>query len=235
MKKLLTILILVFCQTLAFGQTIVDEYEGTDSDSELARVEFFINEINKQPQNKGLIVIYSGESREKLGNILAFTKGVKFQIEHYSSKEKVSLIIAKGKKRFYKEMWSIPEGKKFPEIESIDYDFSNLKNKFLYAVDCLDCEPAVPGFSYSKVDLNFYGDVLKKNSSYQGLIEIYLNDFDKWTYKERLKDALKYAADYRQQMTKDFKIENRRITIRIKKSVEKEAPALANLYIVPPK
>ena len=232
MRQFALFMILILSQTFVFGQIKVAEYEVTDSDTESAYVAVFLNEVNKRAGSKGLIVIYTGANQERLGNILEYIDGVKYYIGYYSSKDKVSVVIAEGKKRFYKEFWIIAEGQKFPEIKSVDVDFSNLKTKYFYAADCMQCSPAVVGFSFSKITFDRYAQVLKDNDDYQGLIEIF--------YESRGKDAKDFlsiargdAADYRRILTKDFRIKNKRVTIRIKKSTEKALPFGANLYIVP--
>ena len=233
MKRFALLLIFIFCQTFVFGQAKVDEFEFTDSDTESVRIWGFLVEVKERPQNKGLIVIYAGENRERLGSIVAVTDGIKSYIERYSLKDKVSVVITQGKKFLYQEMWMIPEGAEYPEIKAFNFDFSDLKTKYFYATHCLDCEPAVHELAYDAINLEHYANVLKKNKDYQGVIDIYLNNDGYAKQDTPLSSARKYAGDFRRILTKDFGLKNKRITIRIKKSAGERSLATANLYIVP--
>jgi hypothetical protein len=232
MKTLLCLLLIVFFQTFVFGQTKTDEYALTDSDSESIRIHNFSLELNKQPESEGLIIIYAGENLTRAGNLFSFANGVKSHIA-LLSKNKVSVVVAQGKKWFFKEMWIVSAGEKKPEFKEFKFDFGALKTKLFYAFDCLSCDPAVPELYSGEVDLENYAEILKGNASYKGVIEISTGDYTGWTPRAILSEARRYAGEYRQILTQDHKIPNSRLTIKIKRSPNKDSVTTANLYIVP--
>lgn len=232
MKTLFCLLLIVFFQTFVFGQTKTDEYALTDSDSESMRIHNFSDELNKQPESEGLILIYAGENLTRAGNLISFANGVKNHIARLS-KNKVSVVVAQGKKAFFKEMWIVSGGEKKPEFKEFKFDFGALKTRLFYAFDCLSCDPAVPELYSGEVDLENYAEILRKNPGYRAVIEIYTDNYAGYLRGEVLGKARGYAADYRRSLTRNLGISDKRITIKIKRSPKKDSGTTANLYIVP--
>ena len=100
LKLSITILIcLLFSQIATFAQTKVDEYSEPDSDSESAYMDNFISKLYAEPESKGLIIIYSGDKKERIGNILNLKEGIRTYIhirfgEKYN--DRVSVVMAEG-------------------------------------------------------------------------------------------------------------------------------------------
>lgn len=234
MKAFFSLPLLIFFQAFVFGQTKIDEYALTDSDSESARIYNFSTELNKKPESEGLIIVYAGENLTRAGNLFSFVNGVKRQIEYYSNK-KVSVVVAKGKQPFFKEMWIVREGEKKPELKEFRFDFGALKTKLLYAYTCLSCEPTVPELYSGGVNLENYAEILHKNPGYRAVIEIYTDNYAGYLRGEVLGEARGYAAEYRRTLTRDYKVPNNRLTIKIKRSPNKDSVTTANLYLVPSK
>jgi len=232
MKVFFCLLLIVFFQTFVFGQTKTDEYALTDSDSESMRIHNFSDELNKQPESEGLIIIYAGDNLTRAGNLFSFANGVKSHIA-LLSKNKVSVVVAEGKKPFFKEMWLIREGEKKPEFKEFKFYFGALKSKLFYAFDCLSCDPAVPELYSGEVDLENYAEILRTNPGYRAVIEIYTDNYAGYLRGEVLGEARGYAAEYRWTLTRDLGINNKQITIKIKRSPNKDSGTTANLYIVP--
>ncbi len=234
MKKL-SMLLFIFLSVSQFvsAQTKVDEYQKTDSDSESARLENFLFLLNQNPESKGLIVIYSGKNKERLGNILTFQAGMKRWLSVVAGEkfdDRISFLIAEGKQTLDKEFWIISKNEKLPEIKSVDFNLNNLKTKYLYAFVCLDCEPAVAGLSADVADTDLYKKTLEENADYIALIIIRPSRSEEKVY---LKDAKKFASGYQKDLTKSRKINKKRITIRIEDSLSENSAATAELYIIP--
>ena len=115
MKVFFCLLLLIFFQAFVFGQTKIDEYALTDSDSESARIYSFSLELNKQPDSEGLIIIYAGEDLTRAGNLFYFANGVRKQIGYYS-KNKVRSSLPRAKSRSLKSSGLFRKAKRSPHI-----------------------------------------------------------------------------------------------------------------------
>lgn len=231
MKFLLLVTLLMFGQ-ICFAQTLVDEYERTDSDSESARIDNFLTYLQNEPQSKGLIIINIGEKKEQIGIVQRHIEGIKQYVEVRTDKslaERIFFKISGRKKLLSKELWIYPKYLSLPELK-IDFDLSALKTKYLYGMICEICEPVVPSLSTSSADLESYAEILKKYPNYKSLIILYPN-YPEVSKKAAYQNALNYAADYRNLLTRDYKISNKRISIVIAKNFRKGATT--KLFIVP--
>ena len=165
-------LVLLFFTQAFFAQTKIDEYERMGSDAESGRIDNFLMNLDKQPESRGLIIIYSGEKEERLGNILRLIEGIKqyivFRDVHSRGAktftERVTFRIEKGKETLFKELWVYPKDIPLPEIEQPTLNLNNLKAKYLYASVCLDCEPAIPGLSSEWADFELYAELFNEIS-----------------------------------------------------------------------
>ena len=73
-----------------------------------------------------------------------------------------------------------------------------------------------------------------KYPDYKSSIIIYSPSHNRSSKKESYRDALTYAAKYRNLLTKIYKIDNRRISIRIETPIVKDLkPTSAKFYISP--
>ncbi len=243
MKNLLLLIVLVIFTQTFFAQTKIDEYERTDSDAESGRIDNFLMNLDKQPESRGLIIIYSGESEERLGNILRLIEGIKQYIvfrDVYSRAartftERITFKIEKGKETLFKELWVYPKDIPLPEIEQPNVNLDNLKTKYLYASVCVDCEPAIPGLSSEWADFKLYAELLMKYRDYKSSIIIYSPSRNRLSKKESYRDALAYAAKYRNLLAKEYKIDNRRISIRIETPIVKDLTPISAKFFITPK
>lgn len=239
MKKIFTLLFVIVLAQPVFAQNPKEAFKVAEFETpgagcdEYFRTVYLLEEMEKYEGSRGLIVVYSGDNKKRFGSVLAYVSGAKKYLPTWMRipTDKISFVIAEGKNLFNKEFWLVPKGAKFPDIKPFEFDWSKLKEKYYFSYTCLDCEPDYPFLSFSQPGLEEYTEVLKKNDNFQGVIEIYMKNYG--TQKERLKEAQKYAAEYRQMLTKDYRVDNEQITIRLKKSTETESTATANLYIVP--
>lgn len=232
MKPLFSLLFFVLFSQIAFAQTKVDEYEKTDSDSESIRIMDFVGNLRKEPESKGLIVIYSGENEKRLVDVLRHITGIKQYVERLYS-NRIFFNIREGKKPLFKEFWIYPKDVAFPELEAKSINLDNLKSAYLYASICAVCEPQQLSLSSDFVDFDLYADLLKKYADYKGLIFITPSSQEGFGSKGFYKDALGYAVNYRNLLVKKYKINNKRIVIKIGKPTGKDAWAFAKFFIVP--
>jgi hypothetical protein len=217
MSKLwLTLLLLVFAQTV-FTQVKTDEYAIGGSDSEAARLDNFLTELDKTPDSKGLVVIYSGANGERLGNILGHIKGIKHHAFFRKiAGERLSFLIAVGKETLYKELWVIPKDQNAPEFESLALKQSIFNKKYYYGRSCIDCEPTVPALESGRVDFKFFSGQLKKHKNLKG--QIVVN-----------RKHLRYAIAVRKTLIDDYGLKVHRVAIKFNNS----DVSRARFYIVP--
>ncbi len=239
MKQLVLITILFLFSQTTFAQIKVQEYERTNQDLEKARIDVFVVNLLKEPESKGLIVIYGGEKGQQLVAIHQDIKAIRNQLNFRldkSDKDRIFFKISEGKPPLYKEFWIYPKGLELPRIEPKLVNLDSLKTNFHFASVCASCEDAIEPLSTDFIDFELYANLLRQYPGYKSLIVIYPNTFDRWSRKERYQDALNYAATYRNILVKGHKISNNRITIRIgKQPVDKNNPTLAVVYIIPDK
>lgn len=235
MKKFFLLFIfLAAAAQIAFGQIKFDEYERTDSDSESARIDNFLVALTQEPENKGLIVIYSGDNKERLGNILAFIEGVKLHLRFRKfDAERISFLIAGGKQTLFKEMWLVPAtGGRNPQIEPIELNLNNLTGKYLYGWSCLDCEPVIPHLSNERKALTLYAEELKNNKNYHALIVVAEGTLPDGERSGFLKPK-NYARDLRKALVEEWKIDSRRVRIEFVKKAKGDFMTAAGFYIIP--
>jgi hypothetical protein len=214
-KKLLPFFVLLLAYQGVFAQTKIDEYWNENSDRESARIDNLLMSLQQDPESKGLIVIYSGEKKEQLGNILGQIEGIKEWIKRRKiDPQRISFIVTQGKDWLFKELWIAKKGEEFPEFKPLDFDLSKVNEKYLYAKKCLFCEPTVPILDASNVDESLFGEILSKNNRLKGMIAV-------------SKDYLKYAIDFRKRLMKKFNLDVSQISIRI------TSDDIVHFYIAP--
>ncbi len=215
-KLWLTLLLLLVAQTV-FAQVRIDEYAIGNSDMEAARLDNFFVELDKTPESRGLIVIYSGADSERLGNILGHIKGIKHHAFFRKiAEERLSFLIVVGKEILYKELWLVPKDKNVSEFESISLKRSIFNKKYYYARSCIGCEPAVPALESGQVDFKFFSDQLKKYKNLKGQIVV------------RRKN-LRYAIAVRKTLIDSYGLKVHQVAIKFNNS----DPSRAHFYIIP--
>lgn len=239
MKKILTILFILLLSKIILAQTKVDEWEPLDTDSESIRIGRLFDNMMKESESKWLVIVYSGENKDRLGNILEHVKKLKWVFSHLSTDrsdflKRISFIVTPGKERFSKEIWVAKNGEKFPEYAPTDLSLDNINEKYLYAETCLSCEPADPWFRGDALDLEHYSKTLQKNMNYEGLIVIENGTTIPFVIDDKLRwvSPRRYAGEWRKLLTLKDKIENSRIKIKIVKP-QKDFSSAAYFYIVP--
>jgi hypothetical protein len=238
MKQILFLAILFLFSQTVFAQTKVVEYYRTDSDSEASRLDDYLVKLQKEPESKGLIVIYSGKDGRSLGNALQDIEGIKAFVNIRSGKsysDRISFKIIEEAPPLFKEFWVYPKGLLLPKTELKSVNLDNLKTNYLYASVCAGCDPAVPSLSRDFVNLELYANLLKRYPNYSGLIIINLGSYEGWSRNELHQDALNYGINYRNSLVKDYKTSNK-ISLKVSKPlIKKNSPVWAKFYIVPKK
>jgi hypothetical protein len=239
MKQIVFLAILFLFSQITFAQIKVDEYPRTDSDSESARIDGFRVALQKAPESKGLIVIHSGENNEVLADALRDIKGMKLYLgitDGNPMSQRVFFKIIEGKPSLFKEFWIYPKESPTLKNELKTVNLDNLKTKYLFTSICAECEPTVPMLSTSAIHFELYANLLKQNPTYKGLIIIYPGSYSGWSRKQRYEAVLGYAIRYRDLLVKEYKISNRRFSIKVgKATIAKDMPIEAKFYIVPDK
>lgn len=153
MKKVLSFLLILLISQVVFAQNPNEAYKVAEFETnggggcdEYFRIVYLLEEMNKHKESKGVIVIYSGDSKKRFGSILAYVSGAKKYLPSWMEipTDKISFVIAEGKNLFNEEFWIVPKNAKFPDIKPFDFDWSNLKAKYHFSYTCLDCEPSYP-------------------------------------------------------------------------------------------
>lgn len=221
MKKNLVGLFVLLISQVVFAQRIIDEYGIIDSDSESARIDNFLNELNDAPESRGLVVIYAGFNKERLGNIAAHIEGVKtyFSYRNFDDK-RVSFLVAEGKEPLTKELWIIKKDEKNPTFKEIDLNLKRITQKYLYAKTCLDCEPVVDVLRTDSVKIEMLVNFLKTNKHYAILIVLSKGSYD-----------FDYADYWRKKIVTLNRIENNRVKIKFGKAAV--GAATTTFYIIP--
>ena len=224
-ESFLPLFLILLISQFVYGQTKFDEYEPIDSDSESARIDNFTHTLNENPESKGLIVVYSGDDLEQIGNITAYIEGAKYYISTFRAfeKDRISFVIGKGKTKLYKEFWILPDETTKPPIPLTEVNLNNLEGKFLYASSCIGCEPAVPALSNDRINLENYLRILTDNPKFEALVVIHR--------PRRDNDAGKYFMKRIKQLIKKEKIDSARIHIKSVKAKENEV-STADFYLI---
>ncbi|HRH41898.1 MAG TPA: hypothetical protein PKY82_09660 [Pyrinomonadaceae bacterium] len=181
MKKIIANLFILIGSQICFAQVEaykIDEFVGLGGGcSGNSRYANFEIELAKNDENKGLVVIYTGENKERFGNISAYVKNVRKYVKFYTriSPEKVDVIVLEGKKFFAHEFWVIPRGAKLPYTESYEFEWSKIQGKYHFSNTCLQCEPSYPLITEFQANFEEFANILKQYPSYKG--QIIVNDY----------------------------------------------------------
>lgn len=225
MKKILPILFVMLIWQVVFAQTEAykfTEYGDNGGGCEnYFRYSAFTDEIAKNDENKGLVVIYTGESKGRFGNVLAYAKGAIRGVEGWLKfpPDKISIVILEGGSFFAQEFWILPKDAKPPYKESYKFDWSRLDDKYHFSETCLQCEPDYPWWTSFQAGFKEYATILKEYPHYKG--QIIVNDY--WE-----------LAVVKRRLTKDEKLPRNRYSIQIrKKSKDEEWASSVDLYLIP--
>ena len=236
MSKFLLFMVFLLAMQTAFAQARFDEYSLTNSDLERGRIIQFLTQLTDEPESKGLIIIYAGENKAYLTDALRHREGIKTFINLRSEKslsERVYFKIENGGKLLDRELWIYPKNVALPETQAINLNLDNLKTKYLYTTTCVGCEPVVSLLSPNYEGFEMYADLLKKYPNYKSLIVIYPSALDISERNIARKQAQLYAADCKSLLTKQYKIDKSRISIKIVKTVGKDDVTKAKIFILP--
>jgi hypothetical protein len=236
MMKLLYFISLAFLLTqIALGQTKVDEYERTDSDSEGAHIHNLLTLLDKDRQSTALIVVYSGEGGKWLADALRDIDGIKAWIglREGNLRERITYQIAEKSPVLYKELWVYPDGVKPPTSNVQALDLGGLDAKYLWASGCADCDPSIPLLTRGFINLRSYADLLKRYPQYSGLIVLHPPaSIRGWSKKQLHESTLEHVIRYRSSLN-DLGVGDR-VKIRIDRVSAKSGESIiASFYVVP--
>jgi hypothetical protein len=224
MKKILTILFLLLILQVVFGQSEAVKFaeyneHGFGCDGHF-RLSDFTEEIKQQEGSTGLIVIYSGDSSERLGNIYGYAFGIKEHLEGWLGfpSKKIKTVITEGKTLFAEEFWIIPKNAQEPEIKPLNFDWKTLKKKTLYSKACFECEPSYGLITDFRPNLSGFAEILNNNPDYSGVANV-----------RSFKD-IRYV---RKLLIKEYKLAKNQFAIHLIKSNKNEWGVRADFYIVP--
>lgn len=198
------------------------EYESPQGSScdEYFRMIDFLEKINQEKDSKGLVVIYSGDSSERYGNLLAYISGA----EKYLTKnmgvvpDKVSFVIAEGKSLFNEEFWIIPQNSETPKIRLASWDSAKLQKKYYFSQTCVVCEPSYYLLTSFQPNYQEYAAILKKNPKYKGLI---------------VGSNFESLMVIRKTLVREHKLSKERFSLQIKKGRKGKSNLTEGLYIIP--
>lgn len=193
---------------------------GGGSCDEFFRIAHLVDEVDKNPGSKGLIVIYAGDKTNRFGNVMAYAGEAQEYFERItkSAPGKFTVVAAEGKEFFNEEFWIIPAGAEPPNITRAVFDWSGLTGKYRFSYTCLQCEPSYYRLGHFQANFEDYADILRKYPNYRGLITV--NDM--WEV-ERV----------RSELTEKNKLPRNRYRIQILKPGKDEFPGSVYLFIVP--
>ncbi len=233
MKKIFFPLILLIALQFVSVQTKIDEYKNVTSDDDSAHIDSLLYVLQQENESRGLFVIYSGEDKKRLGNILAYVNGVKKWIALIKlDVSRISFVITKGKESLTRELWIAKKNESLPEFRSIDFNLDNIKSKYFYGETCLDCEPAIPELSTSRIKYALYENALKRNPNYEALIVIEKGTmFDLVGDNVQLVSSRRFGNQFRKIFTIESGIKNSRIKIKFIKPANLGTSAY--FYIIP--
>ena len=229
-RKFGKILILIITlQISVFAQTKFDEYKNIGTDHETGRLDSFLIQLRNKPEAKGLLIVYSGENGDRLGNLIPYLEGIKqyLKLRDFDN-ERVSTVIAKGQEMYKRELWIIEKDEQMPGFQRETYDLSGLDKNYLYAVDCVVCEPSEPLLSTDRVDWSLLGKTLKENPGYKVFLSIGKNSVHYDYEKKKNVSAKEYAEDLRRRLSENYKIDKNRFSYEII-----DEGFNAEIYIIP--
>lgn len=225
MKYISSILLFLIGLQICFAQTQaykVDEFVGLgggcDGNSRYANFEY---ELAQNSENKGLVVVYTGEEKDRFGNISAYANNIKNYIDRYTKilPERVDIIILEGKTFFAHEFWVIPKDAKSPFSKSFKFDWSNIQEKYYFSHTCLQCEPSYPLITEFQPNFEDFARILKQYPNYKG--QIFVNNYEE-------------LSAIRIQLTSYQKLPRSRYSIQLRKQKKNwEENLSVDLYLIP--
>lgn len=179
-----------------------------------------IEELKKQPESKGVIVIYVGAKKERFGNAMAYAREAK---DYFSNSlgvppAQVSIVIAEGKDFFNEEFWVVPKDAAMPDIKPATLNWDALTDKYHFSNACLQCEPSYHSLTDFQPNFEDYANILKEHPNYSGLVTVN-NPLD--------------VLQVRKELTAKYKVPRNRYRVRLLKKASDD-PSV-DLFIVPEK
>ncbi len=230
MKKTFTIFIfLLVLQVSVFSQTKFDEYSFINTDEESGRIDGFLVEMQNNPQAKGLFLVYLGEKKIRIGNILTYHEGVKKYISLRGFEiDRVSFFVSKGKETFSRELWIINKGDKLPKFEKSTFDLKELEKRILYATFCNECSPAVLTLRTDVIDWDLLAKLLKENPDYKILLQLGKSSHYYDVESDKEMNSKKYVKVLLNRFSEKYKINKNRIKYNIS---NKSEFGIVNIFI----
>ncbi len=175
-RILISILLL---QLSIFGQTLVANYSDVTTAADGANIDNLVSSVRENQGSRGLVLIYSGNDVELLGNVLGYKSRVETYIRtrtnNWNNEDPtIAVRIVGGGVRFQRSLWLKKNGDPYPDFEPLDFDLSTLDRRILYASnECKECAPGeldIWQFDWDKII-----DLLKENPKVMAEFEIVIN------------------------------------------------------------
>ncbi len=200
--------------SITFSQALVDEFGVIGGCDEGARHDNLLITLNETKGSRGLVVIYTGEDMQQIGNVKGYIRSVKhyYRLRGYDEFN-ISFAIAKGKTKFLTRLWIIGKNDKLPKFEKFDPDFSSLSGEYLFSKSCLGCEPMGPTKDFS--DRSWLGKILKENPEYSLRYEV--TETGRWKKRSGWDNPKKIFKDLQKSLSKNHGISKNRISLLFKK------------------
>ena len=204
----------------------LDELSHLIADHEMARLDTFALELNKNANSIGYILGYN-EPDIPPGQLLRKIYGYWNYLVNKRGINPNLIKVAEGgnRKNSIAELWLVPNGA--PAPKPLPEKQLNLKSPVKFDEVLMDyCQPEVTIDLYELNDgLRFYADVLRENPKSQAWIIIYP------TYRGRVSKAAGIARQTKNLLVRDFNIEAGRIKTRV--SNRRQACMKAEIWIAP--
>jgi hypothetical protein len=204
-----------------------DEFSDLRTDDEMARLDAFASELNKDPNLRGYIVGYS-RSGVLPGHFLRRIYGYWDYLVNSRGINTDSVKVVEGgiREKATTELWLAPKDdtppKPSPEMQVSPTSLI----KFDSVLMGIGCEPEFTIDLYElDAGLKFYANVLREHPNSQAWIIVYPNR------RERFRKAAGVARQTKSLLIRDFNIEASRIMTRV--SNRRQACMKAELWIVP--
>lgn len=225
-KILLCIILIAFSQT-AFAQTKIDEYGGLITDDEYGHIVYFLEELKKDENTFGTLIIYKDKS-ETTGKFLRHFYGIKsFLADVFAvSPDKFSVVFG-GEETRRTEVWlskSKMEADKFKSKFLDETLVGNINKKVLFDINCIDCDesPFINQFIFRE-GFDYLAKALKANPKTFALIKIPKVEYVSKTAKEKSE----LLAEIKNRIIEKNEISKNRIKIQF------TSGNFATFYIIP--
>ena len=196
------------------------EKNGGGGCVEYFRVMDLFDELKKQPESKGLIVIYAGDKKELIGNATAYAEAAKEFIVTTVGTTQISVVVAEGKNFFNEEFWVVPKDAALSNIRPATLNWDELTYKYHFSTSCLQCEPSYHSLTDFQPNFEDYANILRQYPKHIGLVTVHSR-----------RDAKQVA----EELTARRKLPRHRYRIRLLKKASDGLSLTNDLFIMPQK